>query len=74
VKHRGALALLALLGALAVGSLANVFEDEDNPQSWVPFVSYLIMALLGLFVLLVLSGLAALVRRTFHDTRHSSFR
>jgi hypothetical protein len=69
MKHRPAIAALALLGALFGGFVINTFEDEAHPQGWVPVLGYTVAALLVLFVVLVLSGLAALVRRTFEDTR-----
>jgi hypothetical protein len=72
MKHRPAVAALALLGALILGTVGQAFADEAHPQAWVPLLGYLVLALLALFVGVVLTGLAGLVRRTFEDTRRGT--
>jgi peptidoglycan/LPS O-acetylase OafA/YrhL len=68
MKHRPAIAALALLGALVGGIVANVFGDEAHPRPWIPVLGYLVAALLVVFVGVVLAGFAAFVRRTFEET------
>ena len=69
MKHRTTIATVALFAALAGGSVINIFENEAHPQAWIPVLGYAVAALLVLFVVLILVGLASLVRRTFEDTR-----
>jgi MFS-type transporter involved in bile tolerance (Atg22 family) len=65
MKHRPTIAGFALLGALLGGIVANVFGDKAHPQLWITVLGYAVAALLVIFLVLVLSGFAALVRRTF---------
>jgi TRAP-type C4-dicarboxylate transport system permease small subunit len=77
MKHRPTIALLALLGAVGLGWLQSAFDGDTatgNTPTWIVIAGYVQWTFLVLFVLLVLSGLANLVRRTFHDMRHGSFR
>jgi TRAP-type C4-dicarboxylate transport system permease small subunit len=69
MKHRTTIAALALVAALGGGSVINTFENEAHPQAWIAVLGYAVGALLVLFVVLVVAGLAALVRRTFEDAR-----
>jgi uncharacterized membrane protein len=69
MQHRTTVAVLALVAALAGGSVINIFENEAHRQAWIPVLGYAVASLLVLFVVLVLAGLAALVRRTFEETR-----
>jgi hypothetical protein len=70
MRHRGKIILLAGLGALGL-NIAGPFShaEEGRHQTWVTALLYVQLALLAVVVLLTVTELAKLVRRTFEDTR-----
>jgi hypothetical protein len=76
MRNRVAVASLSLAGALVIGPIVGTHSDPEGSGRmhwWVSALWYAMLALLAVFVLVVLTGLFGLVRRTFKDTRRGSY-